>query len=463
MNSHMKRFAEFIAAIVCAASATSVAAAEKPNIVLIVADDLGRSDVGFHGGEFRTPNLDRLAATGVRLDRFYACPVCSPTRAGLMTGRWPLRDGVMRTVIPPWSDHGIPLTTPMLPELLAEAGYARRGCIGKWHLGHAQRAFLPTSRGFTSFYGHYNGAIDYFTHLREDEIDWHRDDATIREEGYATDLLADEAARFVETSPAGEPYFLYVAFNAPHSPYQAKKNDLDRYPNLKGRRRNYAAMVDCLDQGIGRLLEAIEARPDAGNTLVLFLSDNGGPLPHARNQPFRGGKGTVYEGGIRVVAAVRWPEGGLSGGRVCDEPIGYIDVLPTLAGIANSERPGDAPPIDGIDVLDVMKGETTVEPRPWFSYIAHGDEGQAAVAFGDWKLVAKGREVIPPDSETVYELYDLADDPHEQSDVSGEHSAQVKKLRQRLTEFAGLRPNEHVKPFGEGRKGYKAPKDWIVR
>ncbi|MGC1272848.1 MAG: arylsulfatase [Planctomycetaceae bacterium] len=459
----MKRFAIFVAAIVCAASASPVVAAEKPNIVLIVADDLGRSDVGFHGGEFRTPNLDRLAATGVRLDRFYACPVCSPTRAGLMTGRWPLRDGVMRTVIPPWSDHGIPPTTPMLPELLAKAGYARRGCIGKWHLGHAQRAFLPTSRGFTSFYGHYNGAIDYFTHLREDEVDWHRDDETIREQGYATDLLSAEAARFVEASPADEPYFLYVAFNAPHSPYQAKKKDLDRYPNLKGRRRNYAAMVDCLDQGVGRLLEAIESRPDAGNTLVLFLSDNGGPLPHAHNKPFRDGKGTVYEGGIRVVAAVRWPEGGLAGGRVCNEPIGYIDILPTLAGIAGAARDPEAPSIDGIDVLDILRGIEPVATRPWFSYIAHGNEAQAAVALGDWKLVAKGRDVMPPGPETVYELYDLADDPTEESDIVGKHPDRVEALQERLVEFGRLRSTEHVKPYGEGRQGFVAPKDWIVR
>ena len=205
----------------------SPAAPLKPNILIIVADDLGFADVGFNGGKIiATPNLDRLAATGVRLTDFRTCPMCSPTRAGLLTGRWPLRFGLMRAVVPPWSPHGLPQNENTLPELLAGAGYEHRALVGKWHLGQARREFLPLAHGFTRFYGHYNGAIDYFTHQREGERDWHDNERTITEKGYATDLLAAEAVRFVRSSPPGKPWLLYLAFNAPHSPHQAKEDDL---------------------------------------------------------------------------------------------------------------------------------------------------------------------------------------------------------------------------------------------
>lgn len=444
----------------------ATAPATKPNIVLLVADDLGRSDVGFNGSrDIHTPNLDRFAETGVRLDRFYACPVCSPTRAGLMTGRWPIRYGLMRTVVPPWSSYGLPPAEVTIAEMLAPAGYARRGIIGKWHLGHARPDLLPLAQGFTSFYGHYNGALDYFTHEREGEVDWHRDAETVKEPGYTTDLLAAEAVRFVEAAPAGSPYVLYVPFNAPHAPHQALEEDLARYPNLKGERRKYAAMVDRLDRGIGTILKAIESRPDAANTFVLFFSDNGGPIPPARNAPLRDGKASVYEGGIRVAAAVRWPAGGLSGGRVCSEPIGYIDVFPTLRRLAGLESPGDGPPLDGLDVLEILRGVQKAPTRPWFSYIAHGELAQAAITLADRKLVAEGQDPFTAERgpDLKLELYDLAADPTESHDLAAANPAEVEALRQRLVEFGRLRPAEGVAPYAEGRKGFKAPKDWIVR
>lgn len=453
-----------VAASVALLPAFSAAAPSKPNILLIVADDLGSADVGFNGGrEIKTPNLDRLAATGVRLGRFYACPVCSPTRAGLMTGRWPIRYGLMRTVVPPWSRYGLPPGEKTIAEMVTDAGYRRRGMIGKWHLGHARPEFLPVAQGFTSFYGHYNGAIDYFTHVREGEVDWHRDAETVKEPGYSTDLLAAEAARFVESSPAGEPYFLYVAFNAPHAPHQAPEEDLARYPSLKGDRRTYAAMVDRLDRGLGEILKAADARPDAENTFVMFMSDNGGPLPPARNTPLRDGKASVYEGGIRVAAAVKWPAGGLAGGRTCDEPVGYIDVFPTLRRIAGGEpAPGDLP-LDGIDVLDALRGKRPVPERPWFSYIAHGETGQASVTLGDRKLVAKGPDVFSEAAGVEMELYDLAADPTERDDLAAQQPERVQELRARLVEFGRLQPEEGVAPYAEGRRGFQAPRDWIVR
>ncbi len=186
---------------------------------MIVADDLGYADVGFNGGtKFKTPNLDRLAATGVNLTNFRTCPMCSPTRAGVMTGRWPLRFGMMRAVVPPWSTHGLPAEEQTLPELLATGGYEQRACIGKWHLGHTRRSQTPLGNGFTHFYGHYNGAIGYFNHLREDETDWHNDWETVHEEGYSTDLLGDEAARFIREASKESPYLVYLPFNAPILP-----------------------------------------------------------------------------------------------------------------------------------------------------------------------------------------------------------------------------------------------------
>jgi arylsulfatase B len=445
-------------------SESSAATPRAPNIVILLADDLGYGDLGYTGSDIKTPNIDRLVATGVRLDRFYACPVCSPTRAGLLTGRWPIRYGIMRTVIPPWSNYGLPLEEKLLPEVLANAGYTRRGIFGKWHLGHAKRAFLPPQRGFTYFYGHYNGALDYFTHVREREVDWHRGNDTVKEEGYATDLLAREAVKFVEESPADAPFFLYLPFNAPHSPFQAKPEDLARYSQRTGNKRTYAAMVDSLDQAIGRVLAAIAARADADNTFVLFFSDNGGDKPAASNLPLRDGKFSVYEGGIRVAAAVRWPAGGLQGGRVSAEPMGYIDVFPTALRLAGIKLATGAPPLDGIDVLDQMRGVKRAPERPWFSYIAPQDTELASVSLGAWKLILRGGAILGEavDPATKAELYNIDEDPRETKDVAAMHSEIVMRLRTHMAEFGRMQA-KGVAAYAEGRRGFTAPKDWIIK
>ena len=437
--------------------------ARAPNIVILLADDLGRGDLGYAGSDIRTPNLDRFVSTGVRLDRFYACPVCSPTRAGLLTGRWPIRYGIMRTVIPPWSSYGLPREERTLADALAGAGYTRRGLFGKWHLGHARRAYLPPQRGFTHFYGHYNGALDYFTHRREGEVDWHRGNESVKEDGYTTDLIAREAVTFIEQAPTASPFFAYIAFNAPHSPFQAKPEDLARYPGRQGNRRAYAAMVDAMDQAIGRVLEAIAKRPDADNTFVLFFSDNGGHAPVASNAPMRDGKFSVYEGGIRVAAAVRWPAGGLTGGRVCAEPIGYIDVFPTALRLAGVKPPASAPSLDGRDVLDVMRGDARAPDRAWFSYIAPQEKQDAAVHAGEWKLVLSGGEVLSgrPDPATKAELYHIVNDPQEKTDLAARHPEHVERLRKLLGEFGRLQ-KAGVAAYGAGRGNFKAPKDWVI-
>ncbi len=451
------------AVLILTTAGTAPAAADRPNIVILLADDLGYRDVSFNGGDIATPNIDRIAKQGVTLRAFYACSMCSPTRAGLMTGRWPIRMGLAKAVIPPWRDYGLPVAEKTLADLTGEAGYKHRACIGKWHLGHHQRKWLPTRRGFTHFYGHYNGAIDYFTHEREGEVDWHRGDKTIHEEGYATTLLGAEAARFIAGVPEDEPYLLYVPFNAPHSPFQAKPDDLAKHNDKTGRRRTLAAMIDSMDQAVGVILEAIDKRGDADNTFVLFFSDNGGVGRVGDNKPFRGSKLTPYEGGIRVAACVRWPAGGLRAGKSCDAHIGYIDVYPTVKRMVGLADASDKHPLDGVDVLDVMRGEAEPPKRDWFTWEAQGPRGdKLALHSGPWKLVLMGTSVLNDDAADNAQLYRLANDIDESDDIAAEHADVVKRLIAKARMFRKLRPKNGVSAYGVGRQGFTAPKDWVI-
>jgi arylsulfatase A-like enzyme len=367
----------------------------------------------------------------------------------------------MRAVLPPWAKYGLPAEENTLPELLGAAGYEQRGMAGKWHLGHAQRSFLPLAHGFTRFYGCYNGAIDYFTHEREGEIDWHHDDRTMREEGYSTDLIGAESVRFIREAPAGKPWLLYVPFNAPHSPFDAKEEDLKKYPQLKKAERAYAAMVDSMDQAVGRILAAVEDRADAANTIVLFFSDNGGVAKIGSNEPYRAAKATVYEGGTRVCAAIRWPAGGLEGGKKFGARIGYIDVLPSVLAAAGVPAPDN---LDGINFLPAMRGEADLPERPWFSYIHQNENeaAQASVHLNRWKLVAHGNSFDEkPEKAPKLELYDLAADVGETVDVSAKNPEVVTQLHARLREF-GSWEKPGTLSYGEGREGFVAPKDWVI-
>ena len=459
-----------------------------PNIVLIVPDDLGRHDVSFHGGEIATPNIDRIAAEGVLIERFYSAPVCSPTRAGLMTGRYPIRFGLMRAVIAPWRDYGLDTSEVALPEVLARAGYEHRGIFGKWHLGHFDRKYHPLRRGFTEFVGH-NTAVDYFTKKREGERDWSHDYESVDEEGYVTDLLAEHAVRFIDRHAGDQtPFFLYVPFSAPHSPLQAKEEDLPLYADLDalepprgweestagrplaadGRRRDgrriHAAMVHALDEGVGRVLDALDIHGIAENTLVLFFSDNGGSVGIGDNGPYRGAKGSVFEGGTRVAAAARWPAGNISGGGRIEAPVSYIDVLPTLMGIAGIDNHGGKP-LDGRDVGDVLTGEAEAGPeRDLYSFIAQLDpeREQVSVTEGEWKLVVVGpplvREGAVDASRTM--LFRLDEDPLEERDVAAEHPDLVAGLLDKATAFRALQPPNPVAPFFVGRDEFKPPPNW---
>lgn len=439
----------------------------RPNIVIIVGDDLGWGDVGYHGSNIATPNVDRLAEEGVKLENWHVCPLCSPTRAGLMTGRWPIRYGMGESVITPWRKWGLPTTERTIADLLRSAGYERRGAVGKWHLGHFKKELLPLNRGFTSFYGHYNGAFDYFTHKREGELDWHRNEETSHDKGYATDLIGQEAARFIVESPSDKPFFLYVPFNAPHDPMQAKEEDLAKYADIKDKnRRIYCAMVDSMDQAIGKVLAALDEKKLVENTFVLFFSDNGA-LRWGDNKPWRSGKGSVYEGGVRTAAVVRWPAGGLTGGEKSEGMMGMIDVYPTLKRIARIKAK-DRNRVDGIDVLDIMRGKKAAPKRDWFSYIAQGRPDQMALCNGTWKMVVTRGSVLDVDLSkkvekgAVVELFRLDNDPAEATNLVEKHPEVAADMLKRMQEHRRLKISG-IPDFLEGKKGFVAPKDWVIR
>jgi arylsulfatase A-like enzyme len=319
------RLATLAAAVsTCSLAWVSPAAAQiappRPHIVYILADDQGWKDVGFHGSDIRTPTLDSLARGGARLEQLYAQPMCTPSRAALMTGRYPHRYGLQTLVIPSAGTYGLPTDEWLLPQALKQAGY-RTAIVGKWHLGHADRKYWPRQRGFDYQYGPLLGEIDYFTHSAHGTRDWFRDNEPVVEEGYVTELLGRDAVRLIGSHDPKTPLFLYLTFTAPHAPYQAPKGHLDRYASVADpSRRAYAAMITAMDEAIGRVVDALEKRGMRESTLIVFHSDNGGPrsakftgevdmskstIP-ADNGPWRDGKGTLYEGGTRVVGLANW-------------------------------------------------------------------------------------------------------------------------------------------------------------
>ncbi|MDG2167634.1 MAG: sulfatase-like hydrolase/transferase [Opitutales bacterium] len=441
-------------------------AQDSPNIVLIVADDLGYADVGYNGGTAATPNIDRLASEGVKLQRFYVAPLCSPTRAGLMTGRWPIRFGMAESVITPWRKWGLSTTEQTLAEMLATAGYERRGAFGKWHLGHHKQELLPLNRGFTHFTGCYNGTFDYFTHEREKELDWHINWRTQKEEGYVTDLIGKHAVRFIQESPNDEPFFCYVPFTAPHLPLQAKEEDIAKYSHVTDEQlRVYYAMIDSMDQAIGQILKAIDNKGIADNTLVWFISDNGG-VSFANNGIYRGAKGSSYEGGIRVPSVIRWPNGIEGGGKALDGVMGYIDVYPTLKEIAglNAKDPN---PLDGIDLLPIIHGEKVSPERKWFSYIAQGNpSNKFALTEGPWKLVLVNglpaeAKLEKPNGPPKIELFHLGQDPAEKNNLLAREPKRSAAMLKELIKHYRLKL-AGIPHYRFGAEEFVAPKNWVI-
>ncbi len=431
------------------AFASSVAAEEtaagRPNIIYLLADDLGAYDVGWRSAGIKTPNLDKLARGGATLDQYYVQPVCSPTRAAFLTGRYPFRYGFQTGVVRPWANYGLSLEERLLPQALKEANY-QTAITGKWHLGHFKADYLPTKRGFDQQYGHYNGALDYFTHVRDGGFDWHRNDKVSRDEGYATTLIGNEAARVIRQRDKAKPLFLYVPFNGVHSPLQVPESYLAKYPDLKGNRRIYAAMITALDDAVGEIVEAVESENIAGSTLIVFSSDNGGTNPGklSDNGPLRGGKYTVYEGGVRVAAFATWP-GKIKPGSSIQAPIHICDWYPTLVNLTGAPKEQKLA-VDGMDILPLLTGEGSAPER---EIILNAAPDEGAIRAGDWKLVIHKKRGP--------ELYNLASDPSEKKDLSAQEPEKVKQLKARYDHHAALA----VPPkAGPDPAGFKSPAIW---
>jgi arylsulfatase B len=439
----------------------------KPNIVILLADDLGWNAVGYHGGFVHTPHIDSIASRGVELDRSYVCPMCSPTRAGLMTGRYPIRFGLGRSVVRPWSMAGLPPEETTLPQLLGEAGYANRAMFGKWHMGHLDPKWHPLAHGFTHYEGCYNGAADYFTRVRDAQPDWHVDYEDRDPEGYTTDLIADAAAAFIrEYGKDKSPFFCYVAFTAVHEPAQATQKYLDQYDNLKGEKRILAAQDTCMDDGIGRILDAIDQAGVARRTLVWFFSDNGGlrKIP-GNNAPLRGGKLTCYEGGIRTPAAVYWP-GVIEGGRRLEAQVANVDLLPTLVHAAGGGAPKTNKPLDGIDIFDELAGGPEVR-RDVYGFTGQDGLEKEIISINSadgWKLIVAGPDIRRPggiDRKTHrVELFHLSEDLLEKTDLADRESERVKALGAKLIAFRASEPQGALPTQNEKPEGFVPPKNW---
>ncbi|MDX1982507.1 MAG: arylsulfatase [Bryobacteraceae bacterium] len=435
------------------AGAAMAQAPKRPNVVVLLADDLGWADVGFHASEIRTPNIDRLASQGAELERFYSFPVCSPTRSALMTGRSPMRLGVAYSVIRPWLNYGLPAGEHLMPQSFRAAGY-QTAITGKWHLGHSQAKFMPNSRGFDHAYGHVNGAIDYFDHTREGGLDWHRNGKSVDEKGYSTDLLGAEASAFIRKRDRSRPFFLYVPFNAPHTPLQAPQARLDKYANIADkRRRTFAAMVDGLDTSIGHILSTLDQERVANDTIVLFFSDNGGPVAQAaRNTPLRGAKATTWEGGIRVPAVLRWP-GKIPAGGKLRQMMAAWDVFPTLSAAAGV-KPLNAKPLDGMNLWPQLASGKTIPREEMFFIIEAQSRIMTAVHHREWKLV---REET---GQPVHHLFRIEEDPNEERNLADRHPEVVKDLAARIDRWKKLHPPDGIRAKEAAPAGWKAPPKW---
>jgi len=402
------------------------AAGRRPNVIVILADDMGYSDAGFTGCEdIPTPHLDSLARHGVRFTSgFVSHPFCSPTRAGLLTGRYQQRFGHENNPRFDPSDHkaGLPLTETTLPQVLKQAGYVT-GIVGKWHLGAAPE-FHPLRRRFDEQFGFVGGGHDYFKanpagETREYLIPIERNGQPVVETEYLTDAFSREAAAFVRRHAEGKPFFLYLAYNAPHTPLQVPDKYLARFARIEDpTRRSFAAMMSALDDGVGLLLATLRELKLESDTLVFFLSDNGGATRSgATNGILRGAKGSCYEGGIRVPFVAQW-RGRLPEGKDYPHPVISLDLFATAAALAGAQAPADRK-MDGVDLLPHVLGEKAGPPHERLFWRTGGGASYA-VREGRWKIVKTGL------GDPM--LYDLETDVRETTNVADQHPDVLKRL-----------------------------------
>ena len=414
----------------------------KPNVVLIIMDDLGYGDIGSYGGrDARTPNLDRLAREGVRLTNAYANgPSCTPTRAALISGRYQQRSGLEWVLESSDQDRGLPATGRSLPALLKTNGYAT-GLVGKWHLGFKPE-FGPNAHGFDEFFGFLGGAVDYYTHRRGDGTpDLFENTTPVEVPDYLTDEITRRAIRFVDNHATG-PFFLEVAYSAVHWPFQppnhrpADPNSVPQ-PNAKGdlrlfqgpddekpaTRQDYVRMLERADEGVGKILAALDRHGLSRNTLVIFTNDNGGEWL-SRNQPFSHRKTTLWEGGIRVPLILRWP-GRLPAGKTSGQVAITMDLTASIVAATRTVvPPGER--FDGINIIPSLTGESSLVARELFWRIVRPNLLQKAVRFGRWKLLMDNRHFL---------LFDLKTDLAERNDLAAQHPELVLKLKRLLADW----------------------------
>ncbi len=477
-----------IAACMLAFTMPAAMADERPNIIVMVADDLGWNDVGFHGGDIDTPSLDRLAAEGVELNRFYTTPICSPTRAALMTGRDPIRLGIAYGVIMPWSNNGVHPDEHFMPESFLAAGY-QTAMVGKWHLGHAQMSYHPNNRGFEHFYGHLHTSVGFFPPFSANGgKDFQQNGVSIDDDGYETFLLADEVSRYIRERDQSKPFFIYMPFIAPHTPLDAPQELQDKYKDIntdlepsraKGTddtrrmakllmqpsaRPMYAAVVDGMDQAIGQVLDTLDSEDIADNTIVLFFSDNGGAaysVGGADNVPLRGGKGETFEGGIRVVSVMRWPEA-IKPDQKLTDIMTVMDVFPTLADAAGIDTQNRRK-LDGRSMWPAIS-EGVQQPRQdWVYFVSEipiYGHFNLTVFNDEWKLVQDVEQDQLSTTVTNY-LFRIQDDPNEYNNLASQYPDVVDKLSGLIRERRALYPINGTRSILAPPPGWRSPLNWV--
>lgn len=436
----------------CLFTAAFTQAAEsalRPNIIFMMADDFGWADVAFHGGKVPTPNLDRLKSEGIELAQHYVYPVCSPTRAALLSGRYSTRFGVTN----PQNPRAYPWDTVTVAKALKSVGY-ETAITGKWHLG-SKPEWGPQKFGFDHGYGSLAGGVGPWDHrYKQGEFTqtWHRNGQLIEETGHVTDLIAREAVQWLE-GRGDRPFFLYVPFTAVHIPIREPEEFTSRVPAdvTEPSRREYLACIMHLDAAVGRVVDALQKSGKAANTLVVFTSDNGGistarnddglypadnyapGLSSGDNRPLKGQKGTVYEGGVRVVTLARWP-GRLKPGTF-NAPVHITDWTPTFCALAGYQPERDLR-WDGQNIWPALSGQSSLKIRP--IYMAAPGFRARALRDGDWKLIvtdaAANKKAEKGESGKV-ELFNIAADPNETTDLAGKNPQKVAELRDRLAEI----------------------------
>ena len=395
----------------------------KPNVLIILVDDLGYADVGFQGcKDIPTPNIDRLAKNGMVCTNGYVThPFCSPTRAGLLTGRYQQRFGhEFNPVYDPLDkNEGLPLGEKLLPQFMKDSGY-KTGWVGKWHLGSSP-AHIPSQRGFDDTFGFIGGGHryqDWVPNERQYTLPIMKNDKAVDVKNHVTTALAEQAAAFVQAQ-VDKPWFLYLAFNAPHTPHEPTAQKLEQFAKIQNlQRRKLAAQISLLDDAIGVVMDRLHSSKQSESTLVFFLSDNGGPTQSgAINTPLRGAKGTVYEGGIRVPFVISWP-GKIPNGTRYDMPVISLDIFATALAVAGTAIPTDKV-YDGVNLIPYLKGEKKDSPHQQLFW-RHGAGQNHAMREGNWKMVrAKNKPA---------ELYDLGNDIAESKDLANEKPEVAKRM-----------------------------------